>query len=89
MKTHPLAIEELSEFEGGHMGWWSKGHHEPVDFLTEASYEAGKILDIDVRYVRQEWWRCVPYGNADERWVLTIPAKPGTRGAFPVTVVED
>lgn len=87
MKTYDLEIQELSEFEGGHMGWWSKGHHEATDFLTEASFAAGKILDIDVRFVRQEWWRCVPVTG--ERFTCTYQAKPTARGAFPVTVVED
>jgi hypothetical protein len=87
MKTYDLRIEELHEFEGGHIGWFSKGHHEPADFLTEASFEAGKTLDIDVRFVRQEWWRCVP--AAGEHFTYTVTAQPNTRGAFPVTVVED
>lgn len=86
--THPLEIQELREFEGGHLGWYSKGHHEATDFLTEASFEASTILDIDVRFVRQEYWRCVPAGRG-LRGVCTVTARPGTRGAFPVTVVED
>jgi hypothetical protein len=88
MKTYPLEIEELREFEGGHMGWWSKGHHDPTDFLSYASLVAGEILDVDVRFVRHEWWRCVPIGVAGEHFTLTVAAKPGARGAFPVTVVE-
>lgn len=86
MKTYPLEVQELREFEGGHMGWFSKGHHDATDFLTEASFEAGKILDIDVRLVRQEHWKCLP---RTERGIETVTVKPGARGAFPVTVVED
>ena len=86
MKAYNLDVRELMEFEGGHAGYFSKGHHEAVDFLTEVSFCAGAILDIDTKYVRQEWWRCVPI--AGETFTVTVPARPNTRGAFPVTVVE-
>ena len=87
MKTYPLDIIELREFEGGHMGWWSKGHHNKMEFLFEAAEFSNDALYIGIGYCRHEWWRCVPIPG--ERFICTVKAKPGTRGAFPVTVVED
>lgn len=86
MKTYPLEVQELREFEGGHLGWWSKGHHNPYDFLFAIDDE--KELKVPIDRVRHEWWRCMPVNVAGEQFTLTIPAKPHTRGAFPVTVVE-
>src|ERR1051325_10995602 len=97
MKKYQLDIQELREFQGGHLGWWSKGHHDKHAFAAalvqgehvsqhDADYfaEDGPITD----YIRHEWWRCVPVGNG-EKGTLTVRARGGARGAFPVTVVED
>lgn len=96
MKEYTLEIQELREFQGGHLGWYSKGHQEKAAFKDalvrgehisqhNADYftEDGPITD----YIRHEWWRCVPVPG--EHFTCTFNAKPGTRGAFPVTVVED
>lgn len=88
MKTYPLDIQELDEFEGGHLGWWSKGHHDPIAFLFAVTEDMDERFETTSDRVRHEWWRCVPVPVAGENFTLTIPAKPNTRGAFPVTVVE-
>jgi hypothetical protein len=81
MKVYPLQVKELREFEGGPLGWWSKGHHEAERFLFAVAELSGKIVDAPVRL---EWWRCVPAEGGS----LLCRAKEGSRGAFPVTVVE-
>lgn len=89
MKTYDLEVEELREFEGGHMGWWSKGHQDAGAFIAWIPEELQKIdFASPEQYVRHEYWRCVPVGPG-EKGVLFVKAKPNTRGAFPVTVIED
>lgn len=88
MKTYPLAVKELREFQGGHLGWWSKGHHDSLAFVAAiAALDLPHRIAIDSRAIRQEWWRCVPAPG--EHVTCTFKAKAGARGAFPVTVVED
>ncbi len=87
MKTHILEIKELREFEGGHLGWFSKGHQDPIAFLFAVVENWDDRLEVHSSQVRHEYWRCVPV--AGEHFTCTHRAKPGTRGAFPVTVVED
>lgn len=91
MKTYPLDIQELREFQGGHLGWHNKGHHDRRVFAALvflASREDGQMDPLPTHRIRHEYWRCVPVGNG-ERGTLIVPAKAGARGAFPVTVVED
>lgn len=86
MKTYPLSIQELREFEGGHLGYYSKGHHDAITFV-DALFQDHEVL-ASPGFVRHEHWRCVPVGNGEEG-TLIVQAKAGARGAFPVTVVED
>ena len=87
--NYTLDIQELREFEGGHLGWWSKGHHEPDDFVASiAELDWADCTVIDRSRIRHEHWRCVPVGPG-ERGSLFVSAKVGTRGSFPVTAVED
>lgn len=86
-KTYPLEIKELCEFEGGHLGWWSKGHHDSIAFLYAVVEEMeDQRFGVTADQVRYEWWRCVPAGEG--MGTLLCQAKAGARGAFPVTVVE-
>ena len=88
MKPYPLDIQELRELEGGHLGWYSKGHHDSLAFVAAiAAMDAPRRIVIDSRFIRHEYWRCVPVPG--EHFTCTFNAKPGARGAFPVTVVED
>lgn len=89
MKDYDLNIQELREFEGGHLGWWSKGHQDKNEFVMEiVTNHDPSIPDLGPleRATRHEWWRCVPVPG--ERGTLLIKARSNTRGAFPVTVVE-
>lgn len=86
MKTYALEIKELREFEGGHLGWFSKGHHDPIAFLFAVAEEVDNRLEVHSSLVRQEYWKCLP---RTERGIETVTVKAGARGCFPVTVVED
>lgn len=92
MRTYPLDVQELDEFEGGHLGWWSKGWHDKNEFVMEiVTNHDPSIPDLAPlqQRTRHEWWRCVPVGVVGvNRGSLLVKAKPNTRGAFPVTVVE-
>lgn len=88
MKNYDLAIQEFREFEGGHLGWWSKGHHDPIAFLFAVTEDMEERLEVTHDRVIHCYWRCVPVG-AGEKGVLFCNAKQDQRGAFPVTVVED
>lgn len=85
MKTYNLEIQELREFEGGHLGWWSKGHQDKIAFLFAVTEDIQERFEVTPEQVRHEHWRCVPVGGGS----LLVKARPNTRGSFPVTVVED
>lgn len=91
-----MDVKELFEFEGGPMGWWAKGHHEPAAFLAAvelARCEIGVGFDpvLLTENVRHTYWRVVPTisPHRDNAWVgLFIDARGPGPGAFAVTVVE-
>ena len=87
-KVYPLEIQEYREFEGGHLGWYSKGHHNVNNFVLEVELGEYTAMPLSPDGCRHEWWRCVPIG-AGYQGALFVAAKPGTRGAFPVTVYEE
>jgi len=77
-KQYPIEIEST-----GDDGWFSKGHHDPAQFCADAErYWGYRFHPQDVTH---EWWRCVP-DSTGEYTYLYWPAKPHSRGAFPVTV---
>lgn len=82
-KTYPLDIQELREFEGGHLGWYSKGFWDPKEFAMALLQDYEQLVPLVS--IRHETWRAVPIG----RFTLVVAARPGACGAFPVTVVED
>ncbi len=87
MKQYDLSVQGITEFEGGghYMEYQSKGHHdaEAFRFGLETNWER---TIFDTSKVRHEWRRCVPSG-LERQWLL-IEAKPHSRGAYPVTVVD-
>lgn len=91
MKTYNLEIQELREFEGGHLGWWSKGHQDKIAFLFAVTEDMDERFEATSEQVRHEHWRCVPVGSSGDatRGSLLVKAKEGTRGSFPVTAIED
>lgn len=85
-----MEIKELHEYEGGFLGYYAKGHHDPAEFLNEvADYicEFGAHATpepLSEAHVRHEYWRNVPL---DDGYTLQRAKGPG-RGAYPVTVIE-
>ena len=83
---YPLDVNPLFELESGRhtIGYFSKGHHDLEFFASElwASWSRGIT---DLKNVRFEYWRCVPFGDGKYQYV---PTQAG-RGAFPVTVVDE
>lgn len=89
-------LREAGEDGGGFMGFWIKGHVDVAEFHAACLiYAEHDLYDWDRReglsvspwMVRQAWWRCVPMGPS-EPGVFYADAKPGSRGAFPVTYVN-
>ena len=98
-KQYECVIEVLWEFQGGMIGLMSKGHHDATmfrdkarDFLWDTSKpyhgvireELGDRVDDDDPILRA-WWRYVPSPGCDEGKLCD--AVPGSRGAYPVTVL--
>jgi hypothetical protein len=87
LKTYPLKIEELAD-EGDAMSLFSRGHHDDEAFktaliqqyrYTDGSYPDGPIY--------RAWWRFIP-PNDERTEGYYSDARPASRGAFPVTVVD-
>lgn len=91
-----IEVQELFEFEGGPIGWWARGHHNPAAFLVEVEWARCEIrvgFDPVLRPegVRHVYWRVVPTPSPyrEGAWVgLFVDARGPGPGAFPVTVVE-
>ena len=98
-KQYECVIEVLWEFQGFMIGLMSKGHHNPAafrdkarDFLwdTAKPYHGvirealGSQVDDD-EPVLHKWWRYVPQRDCDEG--ILWDAMPGSRGAYPATVL--
>ena len=100
-KQYECVIKVLWEFAGGVIGLASKGHHGLATFREKARNflcyaqpatpqqrvirEAlGDRVDDDDP-VTHEWWRYVPVRDHDGG--MTMHAEPGSRGAYPVTVL--
>ena len=80
-----ILIEELREYEGGRIGWYARGHHDPATFL-DAAIELELIDAGDVARVRHEYWRNTPAPGGNG--TLFHRARGPGRGAYPVTVIE-
>lgn len=83
---YQLRIEELREFEGGHLGYYTKGHFDTLMFAETLNLLFNSFVKTE--RVRHEWWRVVPVGEKGAGFIFHI-SKPGKQGSFPVTVVED
>lgn len=82
MDKHPL---EIRFSYGDDVTYWSKGHH---DF---ALFSEAVMAQDDVRKMsepKHAWWRFVPAPEGDDHSSYMHPAKPHSRGAFPVTYCE-
>ncbi len=87
MKNYPLSVEYLREFEGGHLGYYTKGHHDKEAFIEQIVLNWSERFEVPAHYARHEWWHTVPSG--EKGYYSFTRVKEGTRGAFPVTVIED
>jgi hypothetical protein len=87
-----IEIEELIEAGsdgGGLLGYYAKGHHDPVEFAQAANKHSGATSAFDPRYVDfkrvfQVHYRTIPISGDDGQFRFD-PATPG-RGAWPATV---
>ena len=100
-KQYDCVIEVLWEFQGFIIGLMSKGHHDPATFRDKAreflSDESKPYREVrvyreslgdwvrDDEPVLHKWWRYVPACGCDEG--MPCDAVPGSRGAYPVTVL--
>ncbi len=103
-RVDPLEVEQLVDAGEDLLGVYSKGHHSAGaafagdPFLTavgaylreEMWFDDDEVAAFTAGSVAFETWRCVPTPVADggERWSRFVAATPGTRGAFPVTVLR-
>ena len=90
VKEYPLSIDHL--IGDGVECYVTKGFHPLHLFAARLSQRRrDDKLSPDLDYSiwskpAYEWWRAVPVRG--ERGCLYHPAKPYSRGAFPVTVVQ-
>ncbi len=99
-RAYPLEVQALTADGEEPTGVWSKGHHAAGcelagdPFLDAARaylreqcwFDDDELADLPA--VAFETWRCVPARLDGEAWSRFCPAAPGTRGAFPVTVLR-
>lgn len=84
----PLLIERLHALDGDHddLGWYSRGHHSEKAFRAALAERTQRhpceAAEAECRFV-QGWWRKVPRGDGAQFHA----ARPGSRGAFPVTAL--
>ena len=85
-KKYPLDPKVLYEFEGGPMGYWSKGHHDPKEFCKAVIEQYAPDTYIPLpKGVKHEYWRNVPVPGHGGMILTTTPGS--RRGAYPVTYI--
>lgn len=78
MKTYPLEVKSV----GADMYCvMSRGHHDLETFMTAVRE---KFPNWPMGAPKHVWMRCVPDSNGEFR-LTYVPARPRSRGAFPVT----
>jgi hypothetical protein len=86
-KSYPLEVIKLDEAGGDCMlGYFTKGHHSPEAFIeaVEADYDdAYRSSKVSHETWRMAWMMC-----DGERTPYYDVVAPGSRGGFPVTVVD-
>jgi len=83
-KRYPLDVCHFSSDDGEHC--YSKGHHDSEAFKAASQELLGNDMS-NWDGPEYEWWRMVPDPTGEYR-CLVHEAKPGARGAFPVTVMS-
>lgn len=86
-KDYPFELQTLVDIDGGGTcSYWSKGHH-PSKTLIDAVIECDGIT-YDLQDVSREWRRWHIVAGPDG-WARVLDrAKQGSRGAFPVTIID-
>lgn len=84
-RQYPLVVEGGANEEGTY--YMSKGHHSFVEFMAAATAYCGGPLE-GLQSPAHQWLRVVPDPDGEHRRGLLIEAKPHSRGAFPVTIIE-
>lgn len=85
-KAYPLCVE-VAHCDDDRSFYYSKGHHSIGPFAVGYKRYTGDDLE-DTASLSLIWWRVVPdsTGKYDMRF---HEATPGSRGAFPVTILEE
>lgn len=83
-RTYSLDVDRIVEEDGSGIGYVTKGHHAPQDFIDDL--RAAWDEDAYPGDVRQSYWRILPPDA--EGFKSYQQSKPG-RGAFPVTYTYD
>ncbi|MFZ3193711.1 MAG: hypothetical protein WA154_10980 [Moraxellaceae bacterium] len=71
-------------------GYYSRGHdHDETEFRESVSYYTGEpVTEYDRCNIVRVWWRAVPDVSGEFN-CLYHEAKPNSRGAFPVMILEN
>jgi hypothetical protein len=83
MKIYPLDIDCVNYDQ---VSIFSKGHHDLALFNKLAKTYMADYPHIEFTEPAHQWWRAVPDG--DEGMMICL-AKPHSRGAWPVTTIEE
>ena len=87
MKPYPVKIEQASD-DCVHM-YLSKGHHSARVFLDALEEYMGDEISRAWGKVYQCWLRKVPAHPDSDYNFMYHEAEAGSRGAFPVTMIDD
>jgi hypothetical protein len=79
-KVYPLEVDPIVTDDGSTVGYMTKGHHDPQDFIDDLRGEWDQ--DADPKDISRGWWRVLP-PDADG-FKSYQESRPGP-GAFPVT----
>jgi hypothetical protein len=83
MKNYPLDIEECVHDE---VTIFSRGHHDFDAFIRAAALYICHHSHIKFNKPAHEWWRVIPDGDGGG---FIVDAKPNSRGAYPVTALNE
>lgn len=94
---YPLDVLEFVDGLEYPAGYYSHGHHNPIDFrsavlayIRESSGKQEFDLEHDVIQSTPEhtWWRSVPAGVKHSDDFRLINSEPHAHGSYPVTLIH-
>ena len=87
-----IEVEPITDEFDREIGSFSRGHVDINEFCEKVNFENSSLLQkrphmLKAHYtnVHHTWWRNVPEPGSKDR-MRRIPAIPGSRGAYLVTV---